>query len=103
MKDSPTVVSLSKPGQFSANLSAEKAASLNADVLVFVTDGMKAETVTDHRLLSTIPAITAGRYVASADNVVNLTMSSPTPLSIPVAAQEFVPMLAKAAQGTPAT
>ena len=44
-----------------------------------------------------VPAIKAGALVATKDQKVGLTMSSPTPLSIPYMTQLFVPLIAAAA------
>ncbi len=100
--DSPTVTELSaSTGEFSANLSAEKSSTLDADLLVFYAEG--AEAVTSDPLLSRIPAIASGQYVASADNSVALSMSSPSPLSIPVAVDVFLPKVVQALSGTPAS
>ncbi|WP_370890610.1 iron-siderophore ABC transporter substrate-binding protein [Janibacter sp. GXQ6167] len=103
MTDAGIVRTNSDGKQFSFTVSAEKAATIDADVLIFYADDkVRAKTLTEDRLLSKIPALTKGQYVASADNAIAVTMSSPTPLSIPVAARDFLPKVAQAAQGTPA-
>jgi iron complex transport system substrate-binding protein len=104
MVDAPTVAALSKGNnQFSANLSAEKSSTLDADVLIFyVTKPEEVDTLSKHPLLGQIPALKSGHYVASADNATALTMSSPSPLSMPVALEKFLPKIASAVDGTPA-
>ena len=104
MVDSPTVTALSKgTTQFSANLSAEKSSTLAADVLIFYVEKPdEVETLKKHPLLGQIPALRSNHYVASADNAVALSMSSPSPLSMPVALTEFLPKIASAVDGTPA-
>ncbi|GAA1167106.1 ABC transporter substrate-binding protein [Ornithinimicrobium humiphilum] len=98
MVNSPVVEELSTAGTFSANLSAEQADTLDADVFVFYVDGeFGAEQVLADPLLSQIPAMANGAYVASADQQAALGMSSPTPLSIPVALETFIPDVAEAA------
>ncbi|GAA5164982.1 ABC transporter substrate-binding protein [Ornithinimicrobium tianjinense] len=98
MVNSPVVEELSKDGAFSANLSAEQADTLDADVLIFYTEGeFDGEEVEADALLSQIPAIASGAYVASSDQQAALGMSSPTPLSIPVALETFIPDVAEAA------
>ncbi|KGN31709.1 iron ABC transporter substrate-binding protein [Knoellia sinensis KCTC 19936] len=102
--DSPTVAELSKGNnQFSANLSAEKSSSLDADLLIFYMEakGQDAQ-LKKHPLLGQIPALKSNHYIASADNTVALTMSSPSPLSMPVALEKFLPKIASAVDGTPA-
>src|SRR4029078_5606553 len=71
--DSPTVVQLSEAnhGAFSVNLSAEKASTLDADLVVFyASQGAGAEEITGNPLLGQIPALKRKQYVASADNTV---------------------------------
>lgn len=103
--DSPTVVELSEkdPSAFSVNLSAEKSADLDADVIVFyAAEGTTPEDLEANDLLARIPALEAGRYVASADNEVALSMSLPSPLSVTTAVEDFLPKLVSALGGTPA-
>ncbi|KGN37152.1 iron-siderophore ABC transporter substrate-binding protein [Knoellia subterranea] len=104
MVDAPTVATLSKGNtQFSANLSAEKSSTLAADALIFYVDDPKqVDQLKAHPLLGQIPALKTNHYVASADNATALTMSSPSPLSMPVALEKFLPKIASAVDGTPA-
>lgn len=104
MVDAPTVATLSKGNaQFSTNLSAEKSSTLAADALIFYVDDPKqVDTLKAHPLLGQIPALKTNHYVASADNATALTMSSPSPLSMPVALEKFLPKIASAVDGTPA-
>lgn len=98
MVDSPLVQELSTEGAFSVNVSAEQADTIDADVFVFYTEGdFGADQVLADPLLSQIPAMATGAYVASSDQQAALGMSSPTPLSIPVALETFVPDVAEAA------
>jgi iron complex transport system substrate-binding protein len=53
--------------------------------------------MTKDPLIGQVPAIKAGALVATKDQKVGLTMSSPTPLSIPYMTQLFVPLIASAA------
>ncbi|MFL6079937.1 MAG: iron-siderophore ABC transporter substrate-binding protein [Ornithinibacter sp.] len=104
--DSPTVVRLSEANQgaFSVNLSAEKASTLDADVVVFYAEkGAGAKEITGNALLGQIPALRKGQYVASADNAVALSMSLPSPLSVRTAVDEFLPKIVAALGGTPAS
>lgn len=102
--DSPTVAELSAkdPSAFTANLSAEKASSLQADVVVFYAEqGAGAEELRKNALIGRIPALEDGHYVASADNEVALSMSLPSPLSVRTAVEDFLPKLVSAVKGEP--
>ena len=104
--DSPTVVQLSEAnrGAFSVNLSAEKASTLDADLVVFYAEkGAGAKEITGNALLGQIPALKKKQYVASADNAVALSMSLPSPLSVRTAVDEFLPKIVSALGGTPAS
>ncbi len=104
--DSPTVVQLSEANQgaFSVNLSAEKASTLDADLVVFYAEkGAGAKEITGNALLGQIPALKKKQYVASADNAVALSMSLPSPLSVRTAVDEFLPKIVAALGGTPAS
>jgi iron complex transport system substrate-binding protein len=100
MVDAEVVTELSEgTDAFTANLSAEQADTLDADVLIFyVDDQTQEETLLADPLIGQIPALQDGSYVASSDNVMALPLSSPTPLSIPVALEGFLPMVDEAAQ-----
>lgn len=99
MVNAPVVEELSEGnGTFSANLSAEQADTLDADVFIFYADGeLGGKDVLSDPLLAQIPAMESGAYVASTDQQAALGMSSPTPLSIPFALENFVPEVAEAA------
>ncbi|GAA3678375.1 iron complex transport system substrate-binding protein [Yimella lutea] len=93
-----TKLSAGKPNLFSVDVSAENASTADADVLVFYVDNAaQTKQITGNALLSKIPALQRGSYVASSDNVAAMPMSSPTPLSIPTALEKFLPQLAAAA------
>ncbi|MBB1511585.1 iron-siderophore ABC transporter substrate-binding protein [Tessaracoccus sp. MC1627] len=99
--DTPAVVtelSDDAPGQFSVDVSAERASEFDADVIVFyVDDSVKLEDLQAAPLIQDLPALKSGAYVASGDPQLALPLSSPTPLSIPVAVEKFLPLLAEAA------
>lgn len=99
MVNAPLVDQLSEGTEsFSVNLSAEKASTLDADVFIFYADSeLGGEEILADPLLSQIPALESGAYVASSDQQAAMGMSSPTPLSIPFALEEFVPGVAEAA------
>lgn len=105
MKDAPLVAELSRAKKtFDLSLSAERAEELDADVFIFYLDEPKQlDRILASPLVSAIPAIRKKQYVASVDRTVAYAMSSPTPLSIEVAATKFMPKVATAAGGTPVT
>lgn len=100
MVDAGIVTELSAGSDaFTANLSAEQADTLMADVLIFyVDDQAQEQTLLADPLIGQIPALRDGSYVASSDNALALPLSSPTPLSIPVALEGFLPLVDEAAQ-----
>lgn len=98
MVNAPVVEEMSGEENFSANLSAEQADTLDADVFIFYTDGgFTADKLLEDPLLSQIPAMASGAYVESDTPQDVVGMSSPTPLSIPVALDRFIPQVAEAA------
>lgn len=100
MEDGPLVTKHSDGTKFFFSISAEKARDIEADVLIFYADGKEQiEKITKDPLLGEIPAIKEGHYVASADQQVSTTLSSPSPLSMEVAVTKFLPELAEAAKG----
>lgn len=93
-----TELSDAAPGQFSVDVSAERAAEFDADVIVFyVDDSVKLEDLQAAPLIQDLPALRSGAFVASGDPQLALPLSSPTPLSIPIAVEKFLPLLAEAA------
>ena len=58
------------------------------------------KTFTDNRLIGKIPAIADGHAYGQVDKNVALAVTNPTPLSIPVIIKDFLPEVAKAAQGS---
>lgn len=99
MVDAPKVIEISAGTDgFSANLSAEQSDQLDADLIVFYIESAgQDEQFKADPLIGQIPALQRGAYVASLDNSIALTMSSPSPLSIPVAIEAFLPQIVEAA------
>ena len=86
------------------NLSAEKASTLDADLVVFyAAEGTQTDDIMGNALLSQIPALRKKQFVASADNAIALSMSLPSPLSVTTATEVFLPKIASALNGTPAS
>lgn len=98
METAEIVTELSEDStSFSASVSAERAEDIDADVLVYYPEGVSEQKLLSHPLLSRIPALERGSYVAADDDATVLPLSSPTTLSLPVALETFVPDLAAAA------
>lgn len=91
-------LSQEQPGQFSIELSAERAKEVDADVVMFYTaDDLSEERITSAPLIRDVPAIAKGAYVVVSDPAKALPLSAPSPLSIPVGLDTFLPPLAEAA------
>jgi len=99
MKNAPVVEEQAKGSkEFYLTVSAERASTLEADVfLTYITEESEVGVMTRDPLVGQVPAIRAGALVATKDQKVGLTMSSPTPLSIPYLTELFVPLVAAAA------
>lgn len=91
-------LSQEQPGQFSVEVSAERAKEVDADVVMFYTaDDLSEEKITSAPLIRDVPAIANGSYVVASDPAKALPLSAPSPLSIPVGLDTFLPPLAEAA------
>lgn len=99
MKNAPFVEQRARNSrEFYLTVSSEQAASLTADVfLTYVTEDSQVAAMKEDPLVGRVPAIRSGALVATKDEKVGLTMSSPTPLSIPYMTELFVPLVAAAA------
>lgn len=86
--------------QFYADVSAERAATIEADLLLTYeeNEGDTAE-LADDRLLGRIPALASGSFVAEPDKQLGLAVTNPTPLSVPVIIDDFLPKVAAALKG----
>ena len=89
-------------GEFYGSVSAERANTLDSDVLVTYLDSEKQlQQVKDNALLGRIPAVAADKVVALPADGVGVAVTSPTPLSIPVIVDEVVPQIVEASKGSP--
>lgn len=104
MVNAPAVERISKDGAFYGTISAERAASLESDVLVtYGENPADLKTFTDDPLLGQIPGLESDHVYLSTDQTDALGMSAPSPLAIPYALENFVPKVAEAVEGGPVT
>ncbi|MFC4784523.1 iron-siderophore ABC transporter substrate-binding protein [Nocardioides sp. MAHUQ-72] len=98
--NAPVVDTAVGKGQFYGNVSAERAADLESDVLLTYAEGADdLETYADDPLLGRIPAIARGHAYAEVDKQVGLAVTNPSPLSIPYVIEHFLPHVADAVDG----
>ena len=101
MVDAPAVAGAIKPGEFYGQVSAERAASLDSDVMLTWAEAPgDLKTFADDTLIGRMPAIASGHAYAEEDKHVSLAVTNPTPLSIPFVIDRFVPEVAKAVDGS---
>jgi iron complex transport system substrate-binding protein len=100
MNLAPVADRLVPEDSFYTDVSAEKARTLESDVLVNLgyAEG-SFEALQDDPLLSRIPAIAADHYVDVTDQPLSLTFSAASPLSIPFFVDRLVPKIAEAVRG----
>ena len=85
-------------GEFYGSISAEKAATLESDLLVsYAETPDDVKMLQKHPLVGRIPALKAGNVYAEVDKHVGLAVTNPTPLSVPFVVEHFLPSLADAA------
>lgn len=93
----------SDSGEFFIPWSAEKANELESDIFVtWVPDAKTKQQVIEDPLLSQIPAVENDALVADSDNTLTLSISAASPLSLPWALDQFLPMLGEAADAAEA-
>ena len=104
LENAPVIERISRPGAFYGTISAERAATMESDVLVtYGTKTSDLKAFQDDPLLGRIPALASGHVYLSTDQTDALGMSAPSPLSIPYALEHFVPKVAEAVEGGPVT
>ncbi|MHA7261655.1 iron-siderophore ABC transporter substrate-binding protein [Arthrobacter sp. TMN-37] len=99
MKEAEVVTGASEGSEeFFIPWSAERANELESDVFVtWVPDEATKEAIATDPLLGQIPAVKKGALVADSDNTLTLSISAASPLSLPWALEEFLPLLGEAA------
>ena len=100
MTNPPVVEKVTQKGQFYGSVSAERAGTLESDVfLTYAEKGDDLETFTDDPLVGRIPALASGHAYAFLDKELGLAATNPSPLSVPVIVEDFLPHLVDAAEG----
>ena len=96
MVDAPIVDEVVDDGQFYGTLSAERAGDVDADVVLTYADaeGDVAKLQQD-RLLGRIPALAEGRVYAEVDKHLGLSITNPSPLSMPYIVENYLPGVAE--------
>ncbi len=101
MVDADAVAGAIKEGEFYGTVSAERSSELDSDVLLtWVEKPGDAQTFVDDNLLGQIPAIASGNFYAESDKEIAMASTNPTPLSIPVVIDTFLPKVAEAVTGS---
>jgi len=104
MVNSPIVEERSEPGQFLFNVSAERTEQLDADVfLTYATSEANVQELADDPLFQQIPAVADNRWYATVDLTEAIGLSAPSPLSIPVGMERYIPKVAAAVDGDGST
>ncbi|WP_185995343.1 iron-siderophore ABC transporter substrate-binding protein [Nocardioides campestrisoli] len=90
-----------KDGQFYGTVSAERAETVDSDLLLtYVESEDDLETFRKDKLLGQIPALASGHAYGELDKHVGLSITNPTPISIPFIVENFLPKVAEAADGS---
>jgi iron complex transport system substrate-binding protein len=98
MKEAEVISSAAEGSdEFFIPWSAERANELESDVFVtWVPDDATKDAIATDPLLGQIPAVKSGALVADSDNTLTLSISAASPLSLPWALEEFLPLLGDA-------
>jgi iron complex transport system substrate-binding protein len=99
MRNAPVVEKLSNgSNEFWKTVSAERAATLESDMIMFYGETAADEdVVADDPLLGQIPAIRSGARLMLLDKTDALTMSAPSPLAVPWFVERLLPAIADTA------
>ena len=104
MVNSTIVEERSEPGQFLFNVSAERTEQLDADVfLTYATSEANVKELADDPLFQQIPAVADNRWYATVELTEAIGLSAPSPLSIPVGMERYIPQVAAAVDGDGST
>lgn len=100
LRSAPIVSSAVKPGQFYGNVSAEQASTIQSDVLLsYAEKPTDIAAFTANPLIGQIPALRSGHAYAEVDKQIGLSVTNPSPLSMPVIVDKYLPGVVKAVKG----
>lgn len=92
LESAPIVEEVVEDGAFYGNVSAERAATVESDILLtYAETEADLQTFTDDPLLGQLPALAAGNAYAELDKHVGLSITNPSPLSLPFIVENFLP------------
>lgn len=92
LQSAPIVDEVVEDGAFYGTVSAERAGSVDSDVLLtYAETDADLQTFRDDPLLGQIPALAAGNAYAEVDKRVGLSITNPSPLSLPFIVDRFLP------------
>ncbi|MEP7762642.1 ABC transporter substrate-binding protein [Sanguibacter sp. 25GB23B1] len=99
LESAPSIVELAEGNDyFYGEISAELADTIDADIVfAYVDNAEHLAAVQADPLLGAIPAIASGAVVMLDDPTFILSTSAPSPLSIPWAVDQYVPLIQEAA------
>ncbi|WP_029210155.1 iron-siderophore ABC transporter substrate-binding protein [Arsenicicoccus bolidensis] len=100
LRSAPIVGTAVKPGQFYGNVSAEQASTIQSDVLLTYAD--KPADIASFKanpLIGQIPALKSGHAYAEVDKQIGLSVTNPSPLSMPFIIDKYLPGVVKAVKG----
>ena len=101
MVDAPAVADAIKPGEFYGTVSAEKSADLASDVfLTWVDTAERMQTIDGRQAARQDPRDRRRALVRRDGQEVAMASTNPTPLSIPVIVEQFLPQVAAGHQGS---
>lgn len=92
LQSAPIVDEVVEEGAFYGSVSAERAATVESDLLLtYAETETDLQTFADDPLLGQIPAIAAGNAYAEVDKSVGLSITNPSPISLPFIIDNFLP------------
>lgn len=93
--NAPIVDEVVNDGEFYGQLSAERAADVDAQVFLgYAETAEELATYTQNPLLGQIPALKSGNAYLESDKTIGLSITNPSPLSLPFIVQNYLPKVA---------
>lgn len=98
LESAPVVDEVVEDGQFYGTVSAERAETIDSDILLtYVEAEDDLETYGKDKLIGQVPAIKAGHAYGEIDKELGLSITNPTPISIPHIIENYLPKVAEVA------